>query len=76
MPRKPQIRGGEYSLLRGPEGAEEKVFAYPTVERARAAATTMLEGGLASRAVIVRPSGLAGVPDFREVYTADNMPRM
>jgi len=64
------IRGGEYTLLRGEDGAEEKVFAYPTLPKARAAARVLLGGGFATRAVIVKPSGLDDVPDFREVMVA------
>jgi len=67
MARAPQIRGGEYTLLYGPEGGEQKLFAYPTLTKARAAAQTLFEGGFATRAVIVKPSGLVDVPDFREV---------
>lgn len=65
--RAPQIRGGEYTLLYGAEGEERKLFAYPTLPKARANARTLLAGGFATRAVIVRPSGQVDVPDFREV---------
>lgn len=65
--RAPQIRGGEYTLLYGAEGEEKKFFAYSTLPKARANARTLLDGGLATRAVIVRPSGLVDVPDYREV---------
>ncbi len=67
MARGPQIRGGEYTLLTGPEGREQKLFAYPTLGKARENAETLLESGLATRAVIVRPSGLVDEPDYREV---------
>lgn len=64
---KPQIRGGEYTLLYGPEGEEKKMLAYPTLPKARASAKTLLDGGFATRAVIVRPSGTLDDPGFREV---------
>lgn len=67
MARAPQIRGGEYTLLYGPEGQEQKLFAYPTLPKARENAKTLLDSGMATRAVIVRPSGLMDEPDYREV---------
>lgn len=70
MPRAPQIRGGEYALLIGPEGQEKKLFAYATLPKARQNAHVALNGGLAKRVVIVRPSGQVDVPDFREVHEA------
>ena len=45
MARAPRINGGEYTLLIGPEGAELKLFAYPTLQKARANARVALDGG-------------------------------
>lgn len=67
---KDRINGGEYTVLIGEEGAERKLFAYKTVGAARAAVKVGFDGGLFARAVIVKPSGLVDVPDFREVHEA------
>lgn len=71
MARKPHIRGGEYTLLVGEEGQEQKLFAYPTLPKARTARKVLFDGGLARRAVIIRPSGSLDEPDFVEVAEAD-----
>lgn len=70
MARGPKINGGEYTLLIGAEGEEKKLFAYPTLPKARKNARVALDGGFATRVVIVRPSGQVDVPDFREVIEA------
>ena len=72
MARGPQIRGGEYTLLIGPEGEERKLFAYPTLPKARENARVAIDGGFAERVVIVKPSGQVDVPDFREVILASD----
>lgn len=65
--RGPQIRGGEYTVLYGADGLERKLSAYPTLAKARENARRLLDGEMATRALIVRRSGLVDVPDYREV---------